>query len=159
MRTPMSFLHWWAQNCTQHFRCSLTTAKQRGRVTSSDLLTMLMQCHPARCWPSLLWQYSAGLWPAWVPGTQDLSLQSCFPARKPLSGLYRCMGLLFRCRALHSLWWTWWCSTLLTSSACQSTVSQLLGVSLFLIWNHLQTCWGRTPSYNLQITQREVKQD
>lgn len=90
-------------------------------------------------------------------GYQDPKILLCRAAFQPGSLCLVCTGAwgcslsgagLFPFVELHEV------STLLTSSACQSTVAQLLGVSFFLIWYHLQTCWDCTPSHNLQMAQR-----
>ncbi|XP_055576153.1 uncharacterized protein LOC129736772 [Falco cherrug] len=58
--SSLSLLDWGAQRWTQHSSCSLPSAEQRGRITSLDLLAMLLLMHPrvllaalatrAHCW-------------------------------------------------------------------------------------------------------------
>jgi len=38
----MSLLHWGAQNWTPHSRCGLTSAEQRGRISSLNLLATIL---------------------------------------------------------------------------------------------------------------------
>ena len=42
----MSLLYWGAQHWAQYSRCGLTSAKQRGRITSTDLFTVLCLMQP-----------------------------------------------------------------------------------------------------------------
>ena len=44
--TSMFLLYWGAQNWTQHSRCGLPSAEQRGRITSRHLLTILCLMQP-----------------------------------------------------------------------------------------------------------------
>lgn len=68
----MSLLYWRAQDWIEHCRWDLTSAEERRRVTSLDLL----KTH----WPSLLQGKLAGSWSAWGPlRLPGLFLQSCFP--------------------------------------------------------------------------------
>ena len=46
-------LHWGAQNWTQHSRCALTSARERGRIAPLGLLPTLLLTQPSTWLPSL----------------------------------------------------------------------------------------------------------
>ena len=89
--SSLSFLNWGAENWTEYSGCGLTSAEQRGRIISLDLLAMLFLMHPrtllaflatrAHCWlmADLL---STGHW--------DPSPQSSFPEGQPLTCIDVC---------------------------------------------------------------------
>ena len=73
-----------AQNWIQESRCGLTSAEQRGRITSVDLLVTVILTQSRCCWTSLLPRYIASSCSLWCPpGPQVPFLQSCFPESHP----------------------------------------------------------------------------
>ena len=72
----LSLLSWGAQHRTQPSRGGLTSAEQRGRISSLDLLATLLLVQPRT--PLAFFAASASTW--CPPGP---SLQSCFPAAHP----------------------------------------------------------------------------
>ena len=76
----MSLLCWGAQNRTQHSRCNLTSAEQKGRLTSLLLLAIFPLVQPRCCWlfcckGTLLAHVQLGV----HQDPQVPLLQSCFP--------------------------------------------------------------------------------
>ena len=104
----MSLLYWEAQNRTQYYRCGLTSAEERAKITSLGLLAMLLLMQPrgllaalaarARCWVMFTWCLpglhvvfcqaafqQGGLQHLLVPGASPLRGQDL---AFPLVGLY-----------------------------------------------------------------------
>jgi len=82
----MSFLYWRAQKWTQHSRCGLHSAEQRGRIISIKLLAMSFLMQPRVLLAFFASRHTAGLCSSSCPpGPPGPSLPSCFPDSWPLA--------------------------------------------------------------------------